>query len=1031
MRPKELVLYNIGPFAGEHRIAFDMLSSFFLICGETGAGKTTLFDALAYAFYGKPLGGRSGITKSLRSHFAPEEAIARVILSFTMGPDTYRITRVLPYTKKGNKNETPEEVSLAQYTDSAWKDMSSTNKRETDAAIRKLIKLNEKEFARIVLLPQGEFAQFLQAHSSEKKETLLNLFPVTRYTELMRMAKTRADAVRQEVQLITGTLEQLNRVFSAPDYPETSARMQTELAAIRKTQHELIETLHLKNTEREQAKILNEKRKEYARMCDILKDLHAREKDIAVLRTNIEAAQRALPLALMVTQLQEIEAALHNTERIIEEKQLQLEKLTVYLAQLADREAEIAEKERLKDTLTASSTALEKAVHIEAELQHDRSRAQTLQQRIAEHSTAWQNSDVRIAETTEHMAELQQDLDQLDARQAQYQKLQEQLTLERRLPDMLRKKVQLHTVLHNYTEAQAHTAQELQDIAKDIDILTENLKQLEQDKRTAEQEHRAALLAKLLTDGTPCPVCGSVHHPTPAQEQHASMFTLEERIQTTQRSIQAAQKKKESLQQSHTEISTTLKGYEEQLVEHEGALATLCSQHRTLTGTDFPAEPEAATQQLAATARTTEQAAHACAASQKALHKKKSLEETLHALQQRQATLIQEKNSDSVQLSSIQSSMQEKTKQLDHAYSLLPQTIPQAADAETMLEQCTALLQEIKFSINTFHAEQAEARQSKERVAGELATTTLQQAAQSAQYADKKKTLEQSIRQEGFAGIEELQQSVCDETTLTAWKTTVAEFAEQYIAHQQTAANLEQELAQTEPADMQALDTAIAELSAQYDAAQHRLEQLTAEKAQLDEKHTQHDVLTQQLLVKTEQAQHAVSLSDDLNGSNSRRLQFDTWALAHFLRTVTLFANQRLERMSEGRYHITVSEAYGSGNNYKGLDLEIADSYTGKCRPSASLSGGETFMASISLALGLADSIQARTGGVRIDSMFIDEGFGSLDEKALENAITILDEIRGNRMVGIISHVNELKSRIPQKIEVIKTGTGSYIQGQV
>ena len=1028
MRPKELVLHNIGPFAGEHRIAFDMLSSFFLICGETGAGKTTLFDALAYAFYGKPLGGRSGIAKSLRSHFAPDDAIASVTLSFTMGHEAYRITRVLPYIKKGNKNETPEEVSFAHYTDSEWKDISSTNKRETDAAIRNLIKLNEKEFARIVLLPQGEFAQFLQANSSEKKETLLNLFPVTRYTELMRMAKTRADSLRQEVQLITGSLEQLNRVFSAPDYPEASGRMQTEIAAIRKRQNELIETLHVKNTEREQAKILNEKRKDYERICDILKDLHAREKDIAVLRTNIEAAQRALPLALLVSQLQEIETALQDTEQIIEEKKLQSEKLTVYLAQLASREAEIAEKEALKDTLTAGSAALEKAVHIEAELQHDRGRAQTLQQRIAEHSAALQDGEMRIAETTEHIAELQHDLDQLDTRQAQYQKLQEQLALERRLPEMLRKKAQLHTAQQNYTEAQAHTATELQDIEKDIDILTENLTRLEQEKRTAEQEHSAAILAKLLIDEQPCPVCGSVHHPAPAQEQHTSMFTIEERIQAAQRSVQAAQKQKESLQQNRTEISTTLKGYREQLAEHEASLTALCSQHNALTGRAFPTEPEAAARQLAETARTTEQAARACTVSQKALHKKQSLEQTLRTLQQQQSALIQEKNNDTVQLSSIQSSMQEKTKQLDHAYSLLPPAVPKAFDTETMLEHCTALLQEIKLSINSFHAERAEALQSKERIAGELAAATLQQAAQSTQHADKKKALEQRLRQEGFAGIEELRQSVCDEKTLSAWKTAVAEFTEQYIAHKQTAANLEQELAQTKPVDMQALDTAIAELSAQYDATQCSLEQLTAEKAQLDEKHTQHLALTQQLLAKTEQAQQAVSLSDDLNGSNSRRLQFDTWALSHFLRNVTLFANQRLERMSEGRYHITVSESYGSGNNYKGLDLEIADSYTGKCRPSASLSGGETFMASISLALGLADSIQARTGGVRIDSMFIDEGFGSLDEKALENAITILDEIRGNRMVGIISHVNELKSRIPQKIEVIKTGTGSYIQ---
>ena len=149
--------------------------------------------------------------------------------------------------------------------------------------------------------------------------------------------------------------------------------------------------------------------------------------------------------------------------------------------------------------------------------------------------------------------------------------------------------------------------------------------------------------------------------------------------------------------------------------------------------------------------------------------------------------------------------------------------------------------------------------------------------------------------------------------------------------------------------------------------------------------------------------------------------------LSAFLREIIVYANTRLERMSGGRYVLKLSKEL-SGNNLSGLDMEIYDAYTGGIRPTASLSGGETFMVSISLALGLADSIQTRSGGIRLDSMFIDEGFGSLDEASLENAISILDEVRGNRMVGIISHVSELKTRIPQKIEIEKTANGSTIK---
>jgi exonuclease SbcC len=147
-----------------------------------------------------------------------------------------------------------------------------------------------------------------------------------------------------------------------------------------------------------------------------------------------------------------------------------------------------------------------------------------------------------------------------------------------------------------------------------------------------------------------------------------------------------------------------------------------------------------------------------------------------------------------------------------------------------------------------------------------------------------------------------------------------------------------------------------------------------------------------------------------------------------YLEEITAYANRRLERMSEGRYRLQLNDSYRKGNALAGLELEILDAFTGRTRPSGTLSGGETFMASISLALGLADSIQTRSGGVQLDAVFIDEGFGTLDESALEQAISILDEIRDSRMVGIISHVAELRSRIPARIEVAKTGAGSTIR---
>jgi exonuclease SbcC len=205
---------------------------------------------------------------------------------------------------------------------------------------------------------------------------------------------------------------------------------------------------------------------------------------------------------------------------------------------------------------------------------------------------------------------------------------------------------------------------------------------------------------------------------------------------------------------------------------------------------------------------------------------------------------------------------------------------------------------------------------------------------------------------------------------------------------------------------------------ASRDEAALRLASLERDEAQLREALQRQETLAK----KTTRLK---AIADDLSGTNPKKTAFDSWLLGLYLTEVAAFASKRLERMSESRYSLILDSEGESGRGRAGLDLAVFDAYTGKTRPCATLSGGESFMASISLALGLADSIQARSGGVRLDAVFIDEGFGSLDEGSLDKALIILDELREHRMVGLISHVGEMQSRIPSRIEVIKTGAGS------
>ena len=1041
MRPKELILHNIGPFTGEHTVNFDSLGSLFLIYGQTGAGKTTLFDAISYAFYGKPLGGRSGVMRNLRSHFADDYAVSDVILTFFIGAQLYRIKRQLPYTKEGRKLETPEEVSLECYENGSWENRSSTNKRETDASIQNLIKLSDKEFSRIVLLPQGEFAQFLRAQSSDKKETLMHLFPIKRYSDLMQEAKLRADKLQQEAQTIEANLETLHSRFVYHRYESDRAELLNEIDRIRDEHGSVLAALQTKNTELEQEKILAEKRKELERINEELEACRVREEDILNLKAKIEKAQRAAPLAVHVNQLLELEAACAADERQIREKRERMEELTARMNALQDRQSDIAAKERQRDSLYAVIDSLRKAAVLEQEIGAAQAEEDKLKRAAAAAQTQLQRIEAQLAAVTEKTAALTPAVDALDEREHAYRGLQSRLDMEKQLHDILFKQEQLNTFLHSYEQAAAHARSQLAEIVRDCDIQTEQISRIEEEKKAAERQRAAAALAEQLEEGTPCPVCGSVHHPAPAQDIAQSAFSFDERIEAAKRSTAKLQHEKEKAQAALAGAEASYTNYQKQIDERAAAAEELRLRYKECSADAFPDGKDAAESRIKETAQRINETLQAYNASRKAFAEHKTLEAEARNLQQERQDYAQRQHSAEQQLSGVSAALQEKRRQFGQAFLQLPEDIrtvrlsadtkapgAEIPDAETALEQCEALLQELKLTINAYHTDVSEAAQNLERIRGELSTAETHGQERAQQRSEKTALLEAAYIKEGFADLEDLQQAVCSEPEIVQWKTEIDTFYEQYAAYKQAAAGLEKDVSATEPRDLDELEAAVETLRKRYDEIQARLEVLNTEKAKLEELHAQHTELTKALAVKTAEAQNWVALAKDLCGSNLRKLQFDTWILSAFLHEVTVFANKRLERMSEGRYRLAVSEDHGAGNAYRGLDLEIADAYTGKCRPSATLSGGETFMASISLALGLADSIQARAGGIRIDSMFIDEGFGSLDEKALENAVGILDEIRGNRMVGIISHIGELQSRIPQKIEVIKTGMGSSIR---
>jgi exonuclease SbcC len=301
------------------------------------------------------------------------------------------------------------------------------------------------------------------------------------------------------------------------------------------------------------------------------------------------------------------------------------------------------------------------------------------------------------------------------------------------------------------------------------------------------------------------------------------------------------------------------------------------------------------------------------------------------------------------------------------------------------------------------------------------------------QYAEAAAVLDKELTASSFRSVADLQQAILDRNQETLLDAGILDWKEKRSRNTSLREELERSLGKLREerttlgpapageelrAALENLTTDRAAAEAARDGAALRLSSLERDEAQLREALQRQETLAKK-------AARLNAIADDLSGKNPKKKAFDSWLLGLYLTEVAAFASKRLERMSESRYSLILDSEGGTGNAKSGLDLAVFDAYTGKTRPCATLSGGESFMASISLALGLADSIQARSGGVRLDAVFIDEGFGSLDEGSLDKALIILDELREHRMVGLISHVGEMRSRIPSRIEVIKTGAGS------
>jgi DNA repair protein SbcC/Rad50 len=1022
MKPIHLTIKGFGAFLAEQTVDFEALgrNGLFLVHGPTGAGKTTLFDAICYALFGvtsseKGQGSGGRTAEQLRSQFAAPRDEGLVELVFKIGAACYLARREFRL-RKGSEKFTEDDffaqVDPADFSRELAPPL--TKKTEIAARVKELVGFDADQFRQIVLLPQGEFSRFLKASTDEKSSILKQIFPVETYQKLQERLKTQAEDLAKEIK----QLEQNERgqlAFLGLENISQLIDLQEDL----KAQGQLLaQQAHVLGQARETARQQWEAGKQLAQCFT---DLAKTQADLAQHQASETQQLARQQRSGQAHQARELKPLLENQQKR-EKAQAELMRKIADLAQAKNQTADDldqqktafaqdeahykAKEQNYQDRLQSLKRSLEKFPEIErleAELKQTEVAAATTAQQLDKARQKW---EAQIRQQTE----LKQQLDELEPLAQKAESWQ--FELEKR-EQTLAERTQLTDYENTLMECLARQRAQL----AALELARQEAEQVTRAYETLEAEWirgQAARLALVLQEnpGQPCPVCGSTHHPQLATTQHP-LVTDQARREAKERKEQAERGKNAAeadFNKAHLATAQAQTNFGTRQTQLGEAADTPLAQLQAELGT------------VQAQAQTARQAAETLANS------RPELEKLNHDLPQTKAQVSALENDLDLQAKQREG----RLAQLAEKRATLPDGVTNAQETEARIDKGEQMLRDLQTKREEQRQQLEQLRPILAAQQAKLTAFEQQQSDLAQELATGQQQLAGALHNAGFAGADQAEAACLSPAQLAQLDQAIQDWLTRRGQLDSTLARLQAQVAKQAPPDLPSLEQADQTAAA---ALAHNQTEWGAhqEKWKTLEKTAQALAQTQQALEeRNAQAQPYQTLADCLNGDNASKLNLTNFVLRVMLEEVLQATNRRLMAMSGGRYqlHLVAELQELSGKDKKrGFNLEVSDTHTGKNRPVGSLSGGETFFTSLALALGLADVASAERGGVRVEALFIDEGFGTLDPEALDLAIRTLHDLEAqHRLVGIISHVGELRERIPVRLEVCKRPTGSTLK---
>lgn len=1008
MKPIKLTMQAFGPFAQTETIEFDKLGTnpLFLINGPTGSGKTSILDAICFALYGETTGNeRQGI--QMRCDMAAPTLLTEVTLEFSLHGKSYRVIRSpeqeAPKARGEGMTVRKHTAALYEITDEEKLITSKTTQVKTE--VTNIIGLNETQFRQVMVLPQGKFRELLLATSKEREEIFGQLFQTDIYKKIEYALKEKASAISKAKEefdnQIRGAL-QVAGVSSEVELTEQHEALSVQFESVQKQEQESLVQLNAVKTELQKAEALSNEFKK-REQAEIALKQHLEQSDaVSSRQLQLDNAKKASKVELPYVTLQ-------NTSKQTQELEQKVAKLSQDLTVANDA---------VKSKEGALQTAKEQAAQL-PKLTEQQYQLEGMKGKLVEKSELEKAINAGLTRKSEFEVTLKK-----------YIALKEKLTLEAQQGQKSLDQARVDVASIGSVEAEIKQQQRLtqdlqkltglnQELAK-LDALTPSKQasvdqakaryvELQRSADTLElswHNAQAAVLAQRLQAGEMCPVCGSVEHPQPAQ------FVGEE---VTKEQVQRARNTEREGQVVLNQLNNQLEQHNIAVGQYKQQIEQLSVELGHNASMDLSAL-QASMQQLNERLQ------------QLSSINLVQLEQSVNELNQRCVTGEGKINDLQNQMAANESTIKVNQEQL----AKLSASLDAKYSSLEVLEQDIVAIQKRIAELNaTFESAQNHLQQAvlaKTNIESQL-TTNQQWLNEALERLNTAKTdWTQALQASAFEDEAQFLASKADEAEMQVWQQEIDAFKQTQIKLEQTLADLSLTLKDLVLPDLEGLNVKLSSIQQSYVEARNQLDSTRSLFERLEK--VRNDIATLHDKNTKLEDEYKVfgTLYDVASGKTGSRISLHRFVLGVLLDDVLIQASQRLSLMSKGRYILARKTEGFKGAAGRGLDLVVEDSYTGKTRDVATLSGGESFMAALALALGLSDVVQSYSGGIRLDTLFIDEGFGSLDPESLDLAIqTLVDLQQTGRMIGVISHVSELKEQMAQRIDVEPSRLGSTV----